>query len=174
MGQAGSFELCRAAFLASGTGIVCELLARRMAATLQPGQRGMIEIDSLSHRFIDPLDHSLINALNHRFNDASQPTNRLEPLDLRPSLLCGATGFVALSPLGESDSWTPMESIRPQKSGRVPGSGAFFSRRGTGLRPPKGYGRSGRTALRPPRRLTGSLTCTHACLLGRVVLSMDL
>jgi len=38
----------------------------------------------------------------------------------------------ALSPLGESDLWTPMGSIGPQKSGRVDRTGVFFSRGGPG------------------------------------------
>jgi hypothetical protein len=43
--------------------------------------------------------------------------------------------LLTLSPLGE----------------RVARAGAFFSRRGTGLRPPKGYARSARTARYGPQ-----------------------
>ena len=52
---------------------------------------------------------------------------------------------LALSPLGE---W-------------VARTGAFFSRRGTGLRPPKGYWRSGRAARYGPQAgegVDGSMT----------------
>ena len=38
----------------------------------------------------------------------------------------------AFCPLGESDFWTPMGSIGPQKSGRVARPGVFFSRGGPG------------------------------------------